>query len=403
MDRTANSTIELDCPQCGAPVVMPTYTDMAVCEFCGSTLVRQRVAGSTASAAAEPSAGAAASTESPAGAAVSTVLPAAGDEEVLHSVRCSQCAGSLSAREGRRVLVCKSCGVRVLVRQHGGVSRWYFPARVDRLKAARAAAAWLGEHPGIAREARRAQLVDADLFYAPIWEHKALLAGWEFGRRARTVMEFVSDANSDETGRLEMRMAEQVIREPRLQERRFYLAGTDFEALGATRPRVSGRELLLPLLAGELDPAATVLTAQGTGQQVAEKGRRAALLPLAGASRPDVHLFTFRESTALLYYPIWVVRFRARQGPCHVVINGRYGSVNSAVAPADNTKRIAVLAAQAVLMAAVAAILVWFAVIRETGRASLVAAAVIVSVIAILTVWRFRTVGEVEYREPFSS
>ena len=94
---------------------------------------------------------------------------------------------------------------------------------------------------------------------------------------------------------------------------------------------------------------------------------------------------------------------RARRGPCRVVVNGRAGTVNSAVAPADNAKRILLLAGQAVLMAAVVAIFVLLAATRETGRASFIAAAVIVAVIAVLTVWRFRTVGEVEYREPFSS
>lgn len=53
-------------------------------------------------------------------------------------------------------------------------------------------------------------------------------------------------------------------------------------------------------------------------------------------------------------------------------------------------------------MAIVVALLVLVAVTRETGRVSMVAAAVIVSVISILSIWRFRAVGEVEYHEPFS-
>jgi|GEM_PF-865458 len=397
MERTADITTEFECPQCGAPVAMPGYADVAVCAFCGSTLRRHRRPGVSRA----PGPMAVETVEAAAGAPL-TVAPAV-EEEVLRSVQCSQCAGPLSAREGRRILVCGHCGVRVMVKEHGGVSRWYYPTRLNRLKAAAFAAAWLDDHPGIAKEARHAQFVEAQLVYAPIWEHRALLTGWEFGSKTRTVAEFIPDVNNEETGRMEIRMVKESVNEARLQERRFYQAATDFEALGVVRPRVSGRELLLPLLAGELDPGATVLTEEGTGKEVAERGRRAALQPLAGATSPDSHLFVFRETTALLYYPFWMVDFRPKHGTCRVAVNGRDGSINSAVAPADNTKRIALLVGQTLLMAVVAAIFVWAAVARDTGRASFVAAAVIVSVIAVLTVWRFRRVGEVEYREPFSS
>ncbi len=84
------------------------------------------------------------------------------------------------------MLVCDHCGVRVAVLEHGGLTRWYFPARVDRARALAAGAAWLKDHPGIAGEVRDAQPVEVKLAYAPIWEHKVLAAGWEFGSQYRT-------------------------------------------------------------------------------------------------------------------------------------------------------------------------------------------------------------------------
>jgi len=128
----------------------------------------------------------------------------------------------------------------------------------------------------------------------------------------------------------------------------------------------------------------------------------AAVAPLSGAVAPDSHLFTFRESMALLYYPLWLVRFQAGDRACRVVVNGRDGTVNSGVAPASNRRRVALLAAQAVLAAAACAVLVWLAATRDSGRATMVALAVIVFVAAALAIWRFRMVGEVEYHEPFS-
>lgn len=407
IDRAANNTTETDCPQCGAPVAMPEYADVAICPFCGSTLARERMLSPVRHAA-----------DTPGSPAVAPVRPAktppdqrtALEEEVLRSVQCSQCAGPLSAREGRRILVCGHCGVRVAVKERGGVSRWYFPVRVDRLGAAAAGAAWLREYPGIARQARDARFVDARLIYAPVWEHRVLLAGWEFGHKLRTRTELVAPATSlvsargvqGDGERLELRLVREGVKEPRLQERRLYQAATDFEVFGATRPRVTGRELLLPLLAGELDPSATVLEAEGNGSEVAELGRRSALQPLSGAVSPDSHLFTFRERTSLLYYPLWLVRYQTGDRSCRIVVDGRDGTVNSANAPADNRRRLAHLTAQVAVSVIVVALLVWLAVTREGARATMVAAAVIVSVIATLLTSRFRMVGEVEYHEPFS-
>jgi hypothetical protein len=300
------------------------------------------------------------------------------------------------------VLLCDHCGVRVVVRQHGGLTRWYFPARVDRLDAAAAGAAWLKEYPGISKPAREARFVDARLVYAPIWEHRALTAGWEFGYKVRTRSELIQGTGDEENARLELQVVREGVKAPRLQERRFYEAATDFAALGATRPRVTGRELLVPLLAGELEPAATVLETEGSAAEVAEKGKRVALQPLSGAVTPDSHLFAFRESMALLYYPLWLVRFQQGRNSCRLVVNGRDGTINAGIAPAAQGRQRFVLAAQVLALAVIVALRIYYAVARDAGRTSMVAAAVIVSVIAIVVVWRFRAAKEVEYHEPFS-
>jgi hypothetical protein len=290
--------------------------------------------------------------------------------------------------------------VRTALIAHGGFSRWYFHAQVDRLAAMSAAAAWLKEHPGIAKRAREAPIVEAQLVYAPIWEHKALIAGWEFGHKLRTRYELVGEEKSE---RLDLRLVREGVEEPCLQERRFYEAATDLAALGATRPRITGRELMLPLLAGELDPSATVLEAEGDAEEVAALGRRAALLPVSGAMSPESHMFALRESTALLYYPLWLLRYQDGNRTYRIVINGRDGSVNSAEAPVTNSGRVAVLVLQVAALAALAAVLLWLGSSEKAAQVPTMVGAVIVSVVAMLMVWRFRLQREVEYHEPFSS
>ncbi len=158
----------------------------------------------------------------------------------------------------------------------------------------------------------------------------------------------------------------------------------------------------MPLLAGELEPGITVLGAEGKAGEVAERGRRAALQPLSGALTPDDHLFTFRESSSLLYYPLWLVRYETSGRSCHIVVDGRDGTVNAGRAPADRSGQIAVQAGRLGVLALAAAVLVYLAVTRVSGRGASVAAAVIVSALAVYLGRQFRAEKEVEYHEPFS-
>jgi hypothetical protein len=308
----------------------------------------------------------------------------------------------LSAWEGKRILACDHCGVRVAVLNHGDLTRWYFPARIEQTAAARAGAEWLHDHPGIARSFRDATLVEAKLAYAPIWEHKALAAGWEFGYRYRVWPQPVNPVNGDTYQPADLR-AVQGVHEPRLNERRFYLPATDFAALGAVRPRVTGRELLAPLLAGELEPSAIVLEAKGEVSEAVEMGRAAARLPMSGANDPDLHLYLFRETASLLYYPLWLLRYRQGDAYGRVVVDGRHGGINSATAPADLKTKTAWVAAKICGLVLLAAVLVYLGVRFGQGRGPLLALAVVVSGIALVLGLRFRPDKEVEYHDSLSS
>lgn len=285
-------------------------------------------------------------------------------------------------------------------KKRDGFSRWFLPVQLDRLEAVGIGSAWLGAHPGIAKQARDARFVEARLAWVPIWEYKALVAGWEFGSKLRTRCALVGE---DENARLDLQLVREGVEEPHLRERRLYLAATDLAALGATRPRITGREPALPLLAGELEPSSLILGVEGTAEEMVDKGRRAVLLPLSGATSPDTHLFTLRESTTLLFYPLWLLRYRYGNRVYRMVVNGRNGNVNSATAPGAVREQVVRLAARAALMAVVVGLLVWLGLVWEAARAPMLVGAVMVLVVAILMVSRFRAQREVEYHEPFSS
>lgn len=323
------------------------------------------------------------------------------NEPVLRSVRCPQCAGPLGVTEGRRIITCDHCGVRILVKERGGYSRWYFPVKTTKLEAVGVGSAWLRRHPGISKGARSAAFVEASLLYAPIWEYKALVAGWEFGSKVRAQTILVGQENKDE--HLDLRLVRERVEEPRLSERRFYEAALDLSAIGATRPRITGREFALPLIAGELEEGAQLLEAAGTAADIAEAGRRSALTPIVGDVSSGTRLFPLRESVTLLFYPLWLLRFRDGNRLYEMTVDGRGGTIFSARAPAANRQRLLAIVAQMVILAAVVAVLLRLHGVWNVGRLPTVIAAVVVSLVVLFTARQFRLQGEVEYHEPYSS
>ncbi len=303
--------------------------------------------------------------------------------------------------EGHRLITCDHCGVRILIKEHGGYSRWYFPAKITKLAAVGVGSAWLKKHPGIDKQARSATFVEASLLYAPIWEYKALVAGWEFGSKLRTQALLVGQEGKDE--HLELELNRERIEEPRLNERRYYEAALDLSALGATRPRITGREFALPLLAGELEEGALLLEASGTAADVAKIGRRSALTPLVGDTASGTRLFPLRESVTLLFYPLWRLRFRDGNRLYEMTVDGRSGSIFSARAPAADRQRLIAAIAQMVILAGVVAMFLRLQGVWEIGRLPTVIVAVVVSLVVLLTARQFRLQGEVEYHEPYSS
>jgi hypothetical protein len=383
------------CPQCGAPVMLPDYADLAVCPFCGSNLRRGQPRGMDEGGSPRRE------TEVDPLASGGTPVPAAAEEQVLHSLSCPQCAGPLSVRAGRRILLCAHCGVRVLVAGGEGFSRWLFPQRVARAQALAAAGTWLRDYPGISRRAREIPVTRARLVHVPIWEHEALVAGWEFGTKLRTRCQLVTDDEGNE--RLDLAVAEEPFQEPHLQERRLFQAACDLEALGATRPRFSGRELLLPLVAGEVDPSSTVMEPRGTAAEIAARGRKLALQPASGAADPTSRMLILRASLTLLYYPLWLVDYRAGGLPYRIVVDAYDGSVNSASAPATEGRLTPSLGLRIAALVAVAVFALWLGSAVDAARVPTVLVAVIVGVAAILLVLRSPGGGKVEYHEPFSS
>jgi hypothetical protein len=298
-----------------------------------------------------------------------------------------------------RVLACCHCGVHVLVSARGGHDRWRLPLRADRAAAERAAREWIEDRPDIAAPADGSAFTRAELVYAPIWEYSALVAGWEFGYQTRVRSVLVGDEDSE---RLELHPYREEVQEGRLQERRLYEAAADLSSIGATRPRVTGREPLLPVLGGDLDDA-RVLAAQGSPASILERGHRHVLQPTSAAERPEGRLLVVRELACLLLYPLWLLELREGARRYSLVVNGFEGTVNSAVTPVGATGRLKGRMSRVAPFGTLALLLAVLALFSSSARMPALVFFFLVLVGAAVVFWGTRVEEEVEYHDPYSS
>jgi len=184
-----------------------------------------------------------------------------------------------------------------------------------------------------------------ELVYVPIWEYSALVAGWEFGHASRIRGEYVGERDNP---RMELQPVRERVRDGHLKERRFYETAADLAGLAATRPRITGREPLLPLVAGDLEEG-RALPHGGDEEEMQTRGRDCVLRPVSGAEGLRSRLLVLHESVALLFYPLWILEDgRGSSARCRVVVNAYEASVNTALAPASVWRQIRERAAAAV-------------------------------------------------------
>lgn len=187
-----------------------------------------------------------------------------------------------------------------------------------------------------------------------------MVAGWEIGQKKILRLETrpeperpfgvssisFSPLLGEEPDSLGLVLSEEPIKQGYLQERRRYQEAVNLAPLGIVRPLMSGRELLVPLLAGEIEPGAIVLEPSEPGYKTAEAGLRAALNPLSEGEQVQAFFFALRESLSLIYCPLYLVEFAVPRGRCFVVVDGRDGTINSACAPSSKLRKWARTAAR---------------------------------------------------------
>jgi hypothetical protein len=254
------------------------------------------------------------------------------DKESSHGLNCPQCGGVVPVPEGQLIVHCPYCDLRSFVRGERGLLRYQAPQRVTRQQAGQALRKFLTSSMAIApAAARQAQLNEAFLVYLPFWTVWARVGAWVFGEKK------VGSGDDVRYEPREMRVVQDMV---------WNGAACDVGEFGVEQVSMaeSGLE---PFDPDVLHNAGMVFEPMGSfseARQEAEDQFQAQVVQRAGLDRlAQVFMRLVRRRYALVYHPLWVLRYLFRGRAFQVVVDGYSGHVLYGKAPGNTLYRAAAL------------------------------------------------------------
>ncbi len=253
-------------------------------------------------------------------------------KRVLTGLKCASCAGSVDVQEGVTNVECRYCGTPQAVVGERGIVRVMVLDQVDRETAGRAVHRWfrkgIRKDPALKKEA---QFQESFLAWFPFVRARFDAVGWVLGIREKKVKR----GNTWKT-----------VREPveREVERAVDLTmpGADMAEFGVHRVDLTGDEVL-PLDDGLLRSRGMVFRPSRSLEETGEELRQLALENIKRSNRLDHVSFSWlksiRRRIALVYYPMWVVRYGFRGRTYQVLVDAEGGGLAYGKAPGNHFYR----------------------------------------------------------------
>ena len=229
-------------------------------------------------------------------------------------------------------MVCRYCGTPVAVVGEPGVVRLMVLNRIDRSEAGLAVRRWLSKGvrkaPALRREAR---ITEAFLAFFPFVRARLDVVGWVLGfreHRRKRGNRWVTEREP-----VEVQVERSVDRT---------MASADMAEFGVHRVHLAGDDIL-PLDDELLRSRGMVFRPQRTPAEVGERLTQLALQKIEASGTADHVTFSWfapiRKRIAVVYYPLWVIRYGFRGQTYQVLIDAEDGTLAFGKAPGNHLYR----------------------------------------------------------------
>jgi len=235
------------------------------------------------------------------------------------SMNCPNCGGTLSLEEGSRTTTCPYCTMLLEVQGDDGVKKIMLTNNMDRDKAITAVKGWWKAGFKARDLTAKGEVTECYPIYVPFWKLKARVAGWVCGYNIRR--------NNKTT--------EKVPKEVLVSR---YIEWNQV----ACDPGDIGIEHLHGLDGkAELHDEGSIPTFEATTSFTDAKAkgldfvRNDAIMGAGVSNRTFVKIHVFLKDMALVFYPVWIVRYKYSDRMYFATVDGVIGKVLSGRAPGD--------------------------------------------------------------------
>ena len=245
-----------------------------------------------------------------------------------HGLICPNCSGVVPVPEGGRIVTCPYCNMSSLVQGERGVRRWHVVNQLERAEALEAVTGFFSGMNKARNLKREAQIGEFFLVYLPYWRVKAFVAGWLFGR---------VKSGDDSTKPIEVEV---------MEEMHWNDAAADVSEFGVHHIKIS-QQALEPYDAEQLHAEGMVFEPVESRSEALEEAKLHFIH--RGRSKRSLKQKYFEkfhilgQRLSLVYYPLWVARYRYRNRSYQVVVDGVGGKVLYGKAPGNIFFRAAML------------------------------------------------------------
>ena len=244
--------------------------------------------------------------------------------DISVGLNCPACGGAISIVEGEDTLVCPYCSSTLFIEGDQGVSTLAFKNRLNRQAAIDATMSWW-THGWKARDLKRAGgITEVYPIYLPFWRASTRVAGWICGYQERRY--------TDNKGRVHVeRVPKEVMV---LNDYQYSEIASDPGDLGIRSLRNFSGETGF----ADFDMIPTFEATTSRDDAVAKAKADALSRGRSGAKVPHVtmeRLHVFPRRLSMVYYPVWVVRYKYRDRMYMDTVDGVTGKVISGRAPGD--------------------------------------------------------------------
>ncbi|MDH3254020.1 MAG: hypothetical protein OEM62_03435 [Acidobacteriota bacterium] len=260
--------------------------------------------------------------------------------ERVQGLTCPNCGGSLEVGAGLRVVSCPFCRTPLLALSEVGVRRYAIEPQIHATRARELTSHWLSQ--GVAKDSRlrrEAHVSEAFLCFLPFFRVQADCIGFALGteERRRTV-------GSGKNRRVETYEVDVERRVEKSFDRTY--PAVNVAEWGIRHVDLVG-DPLVPFNRELLDRLGMVFPVTGSEADV-KRGAIDAFKhsadPAAGLKRMRFHfLETLRERLSVIYYPLWIVRYRFRDRSYQVLVDAEDGSLAYGKAPGNDLYRALML------------------------------------------------------------